>query len=96
MGAARRTFSLKFYQELGFESLQQRHCYRKLSCLFKIINNQSPSISFQIALSRKYSPTSCKTLLFLKLLFPLDYKRMEQSETASQYPRASVFLKAIF
>ena len=50
-GAVRRTFSLKLYQKLGFESLQQRRCYRKLSCLFKIINNQSPRYSFQLALS---------------------------------------------
>ena len=33
---------------LGFESLQQRPWYRKLCCLFKIINNQSPRYLFQL------------------------------------------------
>ena len=47
-GAARRTFREKLYQELGFESLQQRRWYRKLCCLFKIIKNQSPRYLFQL------------------------------------------------
>ena len=47
-GALRRTSREKLYLELGFESLQQRRWYRKLCCLFKIINNQSPSYLFQL------------------------------------------------
>ena len=47
-GAVRETSREKLYQELGFESLQWRHWYRKLCCLFKIINNQSPSYLFQL------------------------------------------------
>ena len=47
-GAVRGTSREKLYQELGFESLQQRRWYRKLCCLFKIINNQSPSYLFQL------------------------------------------------
>ena len=31
----------KLYQDLGFESLQQRRWYRKLCLFFKIIKNQS-------------------------------------------------------
>ena len=39
---------LILYQELGFESLQQRCWYRKLCCLFKIIKNQSQNYLFQL------------------------------------------------
>ena len=38
-GAVKGTSREKLYQELGFESLQQRRWCRKLCCLFKIINN---------------------------------------------------------
>ena len=51
-GAVRGTSREKLYQELGFESLQQRRWYRKLCCLFKIINNQSPRYLFQRVPSR--------------------------------------------
>ena len=47
-GAVRGTSREKPYQELGFESFQQRRWYRKLCCLFKIINNQSPSFLFPL------------------------------------------------
>ena len=47
-GGATGTFIEKLYHELGFASLQQRRCYRKLCCLFKIINNQSPSYLSQL------------------------------------------------
>ena len=48
MGTVRGTSRENFYQELGFESLQQRRWYRKLCCLFKIINNQSLRYLFQL------------------------------------------------
>ena len=48
-GAVRGTSREKLYQELRFKSLQQRRWYRKLCCLFKIINIQSPSYLFQLA-----------------------------------------------
>ena len=47
-GAVRGTSREKLYQELGFESLQQKHLHRKLCCLFKIINNQSTSYLFHL------------------------------------------------
>ena len=47
-GTVRGTSRDKLYQELGFESLQQRRWYRKLCCLFKIIKNQSPNYLFQL------------------------------------------------
>ena len=43
-----RNLKETIYQELGFESLQQRRWYRKLHCLFKIIKNRSPSHLFQL------------------------------------------------
>ena len=47
-GAVRGTSREKLYQELGFESLQQRRWFRKLCYLFKITNNQSPRYLFQL------------------------------------------------
>ena len=47
-GAIRGTSREKLYQELGFESLQQRRWYRKLCFLYKIIKNQSPNYLFRI------------------------------------------------
>ena len=41
--AIRGTSKEKLFNELGMESLENRRCYRKLSCLFKSITNQSPS-----------------------------------------------------
>ena len=46
--AVRGTSREKLYQELGFESLQQRRWYRELCCLFKIINNKSPRYLFEL------------------------------------------------
>ena len=69
-GAVRGTSREKLYQELGFESLQQRSWYRKLCFLFKIIKNQSPNYLSISPLTKqhiffaklgKYSPTSYKT-----------------------------------
>ena len=50
-GAVKGTSKEKVYQELGFESLQQRRWYWKLCCLFKIIKNKLSSYLFQLFLS---------------------------------------------
>ena len=47
-GAVRGTSREKLYQELGFESHQQRRWFRKLCCSSKIINNQSSRYLFQL------------------------------------------------
>ena len=82
-GAVRGTSREKLYQELGFESLQQRRWYRKLCCLFKMIKNQSPSYLFQLVPSpniryfsrnSKYSPTSSKHEFFKNSFFPSSIK----------------------
>ena len=47
-GAIRGNYSVKLYQELGLESLQQRRWYRKLCTFLKIIKEKSPDYLFNI------------------------------------------------
>ena len=60
-GAIRGSSREKFYQELGFESLQQRWWYRKLCLFYKIIKKQSPKYLFElIPTARQTYMTRCK------------------------------------
>ena len=63
-GVVKGTSREKLYQELGFESLQQRRWYRILCCLFKIIDNQSPSYLFQLVPSpyTRYFPRNSENI----------------------------------
>ena len=47
-GTIRGTSKEKLYNELGLESLQNRRLYRKLSFLYQVIANQSPSYLFNV------------------------------------------------
>ena len=47
-GAIRDASKEKLYNELGLESLHKRRWYRKLSFLYKVIANQSPSYLFNM------------------------------------------------
>ena len=47
-GAIRGTSKEKLYQELGFESLQQRRWFRKLCTFYRIYKNQSPSYLYNL------------------------------------------------
>ena len=47
-GAIRGTLKEKLYQELGFESLQQRRWFRKLCTFYRIYKNQSPSYLYNL------------------------------------------------
>ena len=47
-GAIRGSSREKIYQELGFESLQQRRWYRKLCSFYKVFKNESPRYLFNI------------------------------------------------
>ena len=47
-GAKRGTSKEKLYQELGFESLEQRCWFRKLCTFYKIYKNQSPSYHYNL------------------------------------------------
>ena len=51
-GAIRGSSREVLYQELGFESLQQRCWYRKLCCFYKIFKNGSPRYLFNIIPTR--------------------------------------------
>ena len=47
-GAIRGSSREKLYQELGFESLQQRRWYRKLCSFYKVFKNEIPGYLFNI------------------------------------------------
>ena len=51
-GTIRGSSREELYQELGFESLQQRRGYRKLRCFYKIFKNESPRYLFNIIPTR--------------------------------------------
>ena len=51
-GAIHGSSREKLYQELGFESLQQRRWYRKRCCFYKIFKNESPRYLFNIIPTR--------------------------------------------
>ena len=42
-GAIQSTSCEKIYQELGLESLKYRRWYKRLSCMFKRLNNEAPT-----------------------------------------------------
>ena len=42
-GAIQGTSREKIYQELGLESLKSRRWYKRLSCMFQIMNNEAPN-----------------------------------------------------
>ena len=41
-GAIKRSSHEKIYQDLGFESLKSRRWYKRLSCMFNIMNDRAP------------------------------------------------------
>ena len=45
----------RIYQELGLESLKSRRWYKRLVCMFKIMNEKAPN--YLINLIPKYEPT---------------------------------------
>ena len=47
-GAIRGSSTEKLYEELGLESLKSRRWYRKMSVLYKIFKNESPSYLFKL------------------------------------------------
>ena len=67
-GAIRGSSREKLYQELGFESLQQRRWYRKLCSFHKIIKSESPRYLFNIIPIRNsaYSTRNHVNILLFK------------------------------
>ena len=53
-GATQGTSRDKIYQELGIESLKSRRWYKRLVCMFKIMNEKAPN--YLINLIPKYEP----------------------------------------
>ena len=69
----------KLYQEFGLETLQQRRCYRKLCCFYKILKSQSPKYLYSIILihNMSYRTRQCNKIPainvkhdFFKTTFP--------------------------
>ena len=54
-GAIQSTSRDKIYQELGLESLKSRRWYKRLACMFKIMNEKAPN--YLINVTPKYEPT---------------------------------------
>ena len=78
-GAIQGTSRDKIYRELGLESLKSRRWYKRLVCMFKIMNEKSPN--YLINLIPKYEPTirtrsnsipsyKCRTNCFKHSFFP--------------------------
>ena len=67
-GGIRRTSTEKHYQELGFESLQSRRQFRKLSIFYKIIKNEYPPYLYHLIPkpSTLYSTRNSEDLLSIK------------------------------
>ena len=59
-GAIKGTSKEKLYQELGFESLQSRIWFRKLSLFYKILKNESPHYFYHLV----PKPLTSKAFLF--------------------------------
>ena len=76
-GAIRGSSREKLYQELGFESLQQRCWYRKLCSLYKVFKNKSPRYLFNIIpirnpawSTRNHVNIHCLKLIIISLKTP--------------------------
>ena len=78
-GAIQGTSREKIYQELGLESLRARRCYKRLSCMFKIVKEEVPN--YLINLIPKTQQTTrtridriptfhCRTDCFKNSFFP--------------------------
>ena len=59
-GAIQGTSREKIYQELGLESLRARRCYKRLSCMFKIVKEEAPN--YLINLIPKIQQTTRTTI----------------------------------
>ena len=64
-GAIRGSSTEKPYQELGFNSLQQRRSYRKLCLFFKIIKSQSPRYLFELIPTARQAYFTRNKIVFL-------------------------------
>ena len=47
-GTIRDTSKEKLYQELGFETMNERRWFRRPCCFYKILNNQAPAYLYSL------------------------------------------------
>ena len=103
-GAIRGTSKEKLYQELGFESLQQRRWFRKLCTFYRIYKNQSPSYLYNLIplqtssrITRSSNNIPCfhfKNNFFKNYFFPsaiIEWNNLDISMHNSKY-----FFKKVF
>ena len=78
-GAIQRSSREKIYQELGLESLKLRRWYKRLSCMFKIMNEKAsnyltdriPKCNQPVRTRTNHIPTfHCRTDCFKNSFFP--------------------------
>jgi len=78
-GAIQGTARKKIYEELGFESLKSRRWYKRLSCMFNIMNDKAPNylknlipkVNQSTRLRNNRIPTfHCRTECFKNSFFP--------------------------
>ena len=77
-GAVQGTSREKLYQELGLESLKSRRWYKRLCCMFKIMNEQAPSYLINLLPRKQQNVTTrnqilhyfCRTDCFKNSFFP--------------------------
>ena len=90
--AIRGTSKEKLYQELGFESLQSRGQFRKLSLFYKIITSESPSslyhlipqplTTYSTRTSEHLPPVKTNHSFFKNTFFPstiIEWNKLEQA-----------------
>ena len=105
--AIRGTLQEKLYQELGFQSLQQRWWFRKLCTFYKIYKNQSLHYLYNLirlqtslCITRSSNNVPCfyfKHNFFKNYFFPICNYLMEQSRYIyTQFKESKHFLKKYF
>ena len=61
-GAIQGTSRGKIYQELGLESLNSRRRYKRLSCIFKIMKEETPNYLINFVPKLKQTPEQGATV----------------------------------
>ena len=82
-GPIQSTSRERIYQELGLESLKSRRWYKRLSCMFKIMNNEAPNYLLNLIPKSQQTITTrnnhipnyhCRTDCFKYSFFPSTLK----------------------
>ena len=106
IGIIRGTSKEKLYQELGFGVMKERRWFRRLSCFYKILNNQTPGSLYSLLFSpnrhyntRKYSKIRqifCRTETISNFFLPQKIRQWNKLHISiCQAFSYSVFHKAL-